>query len=103
MSWSAGRLGHPEGPLVCVFVHGGFWRERYTSVEIAELAAACAADSLGAWVWNLEYPRVGMAGGGWPGTAHAVAAALGAAVAAAGVRPVAVIGHSAGGHLALWA
>ncbi len=101
-AWSADRLGDADGPLVAVFVHGGFWRARYGTEQIAELAAACAREAPHPWVWNLEYPRVGMPGGGWPGTAQAVSDAVGAAVAAAGGRPVVVVGHSAGGHLALW-
>ena len=101
--WTAERLGDPAGPLLAVFVHGGFWRARYAADTIAPLAEACAASDPYPWVWNLEYPRVGMPGGGWPGTARAVGAAVGAAVEAAGGRPVVVIGHSAGGHLALWA
>ncbi|MGH2915051.1 MAG: alpha/beta hydrolase family protein [Solirubrobacteraceae bacterium] len=104
LEWSADRLGDPDGPIVSVFVHGGFWRARYTAVEIEQLALACAGDGqLEPWVWNVEYPRVGMPGGGWPGTARSVAAAVGAAVDEARGRPVVVIGHSAGGHLALWA
>jgi acetyl esterase/lipase len=100
--WTAQRLGDPAGPVVCVFVHGGFWRSRFAADTIAPLAHACAGSSLAPWVWNIEYPRVGMPGGGWPGTALAVSGAVGAAVGAADGRPVAVIGHSAGGHLALW-
>jgi acetyl esterase/lipase len=101
--WSAERFGDADGPMVAVFVHGGFWRARYAADTIAPLAQACATAEPHPWVWNIEYPRVGMPGGGWPGTALAVREALGAAVVAAAGRPVAVIGHSAGGHLALWA
>jgi acetyl esterase/lipase len=101
--WSAERLGDPDGPLVAVFVHGGFWRARWAADTIAPLARACSEMQPRPWVWNLEYPRVGMRGGGWPGTALAVGTAVGAAVAEAAGRPVVVIGHSAGGHLALWA
>lgn len=101
--WTAERLGEPDAPLLAVFVHGGFWRARYGADTIAPLARACAAGEVGAWVWNLEYPRVGMPDGGWPGTAVAVRDAVGAALENAAGRPVAVIGHSAGGHLALWA
>ena len=100
--WSAERFGNPEAPVVAVFVHGGFWRARYTAEAIAQLARECARRAPYPWVWNLEYPRVGMPGGGWPGTAVAVREAVVAAVAEARGRPVAVIGHSAGGHLALW-
>jgi pimeloyl-ACP methyl ester carboxylesterase len=102
-TWTADRLGDPAGPLVAVFVHGGFWRARYGADTIADLARACSRLSPPPWVWNLEYPRVGLAGGGWPGTAAAVGDAVGAALQAAGHRPVALIGHSAGAHLALWA
>jgi pimeloyl-ACP methyl ester carboxylesterase len=101
--WSAERFGDVDGPVLAVFVHGGFWRARWAADTIAPLARACAAAAPHPWVWNIEYPRVGMAGGGWPGTAVAVRDALGAAVTAAAGRPVVVIGHSAGGHLALWA
>jgi acetyl esterase/lipase len=101
--WTAERLGPDDGPVLAVFVHGGFWRARYAADTIAPLAQACATRGPGARVWNVEYPRVGMTGGGWPGTAQAVSDALGAAVREADGRPVAVIGHSAGGHLALWA
>ncbi len=99
--WSAERLGDGDGPALAVFIHGGFWRARFDAGSIASLAQAAA--DLGLWSWNLEYPRVGMAGGGWPGTALAVREAIAAAVAAAGERPVIVLGHSAGGQLALWA
>jgi acetyl esterase/lipase len=101
--WSAEHFGREDGPIVAVFVHGGFWRARWAADTIAPLAQACAAAQPHPWVWNIEYPRVGMPGGGWPGTALAVREALQAAVAAAAGRPVVVIGHSAGGHLALWA
>jgi acetyl esterase/lipase len=88
---------------MAVFIHGGFWRARYAADTIMPLAVACAAEGPRPCVWNIEYPRVGMLGGGWPGTALAVAAAVGAAVTQAEGRPVVLIGHSAGGHLALWA
>lgn len=88
--------------MVAVLVHGGFWRARYAADTIAPLAAALADRGV-ARAWNIEYPRVGMPGGGWPGTARAVGDAVAAAVEAAAGRPVVVIGHSAGGHLALWA
>ncbi len=99
-AWSADRLGPADGPALAVFIHGGFWRARYDASAIEEPALASAA--LGYWTWNLEYPRVGMPGGGWPGTGAAVRDGVRAALDAAGPRPVIVIGHSAGGQLALW-
>jgi acetyl esterase/lipase len=59
-------------------------------------------------VWNIEYRRVGAPGGGWPGTLDDVASAVDhlAILAASGIEldldRVTVVGHSAGGHLALW-
>jgi acetyl esterase/lipase len=101
-AWSAERLGDQEGDVLVVFIHGGFWRARFGAETIAPLARACAAEP-GWAVWNLEYPRAGMEGGGWPGTALAVREAVAAAAEAAVGRPLALVGHSAGGHLALWA
>lgn len=103
MSWTVERLGEGGGPVLVAFIHGGFWRARYDLEAIGALARAAAQDGLE--VWNLEYPRVGMPGGGWPGTLEAVGEAVRAAAgeAAGGGRPLALVGHSAGGHLALWA
>lgn len=100
-AWSAEELGPEDAPLLVATIHGGFWRSRVDASSIAPLAAALAA--VGHRVWNLEYPRVGEPAGGWPGTAVAVAAALDALLEAAAGRPVVALGHSAGGHLALWA
>jgi acetyl esterase/lipase len=100
-SWSADKLGDASGEVLVVFIHGGFWRERFTTDTIAPLAVACG--QLGLWAWNIEYPRIGMAGGGWPGMALAIRDAVDGALEAAAGRPVALVGHSAGGQLALWA
>ena len=102
-AWTAEHLGDPRGPVLVVCIHGGFWRARYDLAEIARLAHGCAALPCDPVVWNIEYPRVGMPGGGWPGTAVAVSDAVAAALREAAGRPVVLIGHSAGGHLALWA
>lgn len=99
--WTAEILGEADAPSVVVVVHGGNWRPDIHADMTQPLAQALAAE--GHWVWNVEYARPGMDGGGWPGTGLAVRAALRGAVRAAGNRPVVVVGHSAGGHLALWA
>jgi acetyl esterase/lipase len=63
----------------------------------------------GCAVWNLEYRRVGpFAGGGFPTTLDDVAAGINhlstlAEEHALDLSRVAIVGHSAGGHLALWA
>jgi acetyl esterase/lipase len=102
------RPAGAPAPLV-IFLHGGFWRATYDRAHTGPLAESLAAD--GYAVCAPEFRRTGQPGGGWPGTFDDVAAAvdtLPALVAeAAGdqVDPgrVVLAGHSAGGHLALWA
>jgi len=60
-------------------------------------------------VWNFEYRRLGASTYGWPDTFHDVTKGIEhlAGMVASGVKldltRVAVVGHSAGGQLALWA
>src|SRR5207249_4708776 len=66
-----------------------------------------ALTASGLATWNVEYRRIGDAGGGWPGTFVDVARAADHLRAIAGTNRldlgrVVAIGHSAGGHLALW-
>ena len=82
-----------EGPVVAV-IHGGCWRARYTRAISADVAADLAGR--GYRVANVEYRRLD-AGGGWPEPLDDVLAAL------AAVHAELVVGHSAGGHLALLA
>lgn len=89
---------------ITVIVHGGFWRAAYDRTHTGPMASALAA--AGYVVATPEYRRVGQEGGGWPGTLDDVAAALDAApglLAPYGTEPPIWMGHSAGGHLVLWA
>lgn len=94
--------GHP----VAVVIHGGFWKAIYGKRLMHAMCRALAAADMA--VWNIEYRRVGaLAGGGWPATFEDVAAAVDHLVALApghhlDLSRVVTIGHSAGGHLALW-
>ena len=92
------ELFEPRGAAVgtAVVLHGGFWRSRYDRHLMDDVCADLARRGWAAW--NVEYRRLG-AGGGWPATGADVAAAV---EILAGADAVA-IGHSAGGHLALWA
>ncbi|MFR9774556.1 alpha/beta hydrolase family protein [Micromonospora sp. MS34] len=97
----------PARPLVVV-VHGGFWRAEYDRGHTGPMAAALA--ELGHPVAQLEYRRTGQADGGWPNTLTDVLAGVAAlpALAAAALPgrvapgPPILVGHSAGGHLALY-
>lgn len=97
-----GKGPHP----VVVMIHGGCWQTEIATRDIMNYIA----DDLrkhGIAVWNIEYRGVDRGGGGYPGTYLDV----GAAADLLGVQAKALnldlahtiaIGHSAGGHLALW-
>ncbi|MEK2476596.1 alpha/beta hydrolase family protein [Streptomyces noursei] len=92
------------GPLV-VLLHGGFWRAAYDRRHLSPCAAELARRGLP--VALAEYRRVG-AGGGAPQTFQDVTAAVATATAAGAApggppRELVLVGHSAGGHLALLA
>jgi acetyl esterase/lipase len=95
----AGEGSHP----VMVVIHGGSWQARYGKVVMRGLVGDLVRRG---WaVWNIEYRRVGD-GGGWPATFADVAAAIDHLTdvdAPLDLARVCVLGHSAGGHLALWA
>lgn len=87
-----------------VLIHGGCWRAEFGLAPLGQMARALTRRGLA--VWNIEYRRTGN-GGGWPATFHDVAAAvdhLRTPAVAAHVDParITAVGHSAGGHLALW-
>lgn len=92
------RLG---GRGLVVLVHGGFWRHEW-ALDITEgLAVDLARRGLN--TWNIEYRRLGD-GGGWPGSAHDVLMALDfSPQLELETGCISVVGHSAGGHLAIWA
>lgn len=93
-------------PLV-VLLHGGFWRQQYDRRHIRPMAQALRAE--GYVVATPEYRRSGGAGG-WPKTFDDVAAVrvrLPALLAGlvphrVAAAPPLLLGHSAGGHLAMW-
>lgn len=103
-----GELHLPAGsgpfPTV-ILIHGGFWRNPYGYTLMTSLAEDLAKQGIAAW--NIEYRRLGDAGGGWPSTLLDVARAADYLRTIAHSHPldvqrVVAVGHSAGGHLALW-
>lgn len=95
---------------VVVLIHGGSWEVEYGCTIQTAIARTLAERA--AVVWNIEYRRVGEEGGGWPNTGRDVLDALRALdgpvrdalpPGVADFSSVAVVGHSAGGQLAVWA
>lgn len=85
-------------------IHGGFWRAKYSLDHAGHLCAALTAK--GVATANLEYRRVGNEGGSWPGTFEDIRSAYQFLVQNADkyhfdAQRIAVMGHSAGGQLAL--
>ena len=85
-------------------IHGGYWRARYDLAHAGHLCAALTAQGLA--TANVEYRRVGNEGGGWPGTFSDIRMAYKFLVQSAGQygfdpEKILVMGHSAGGQLAL--
>ena len=96
-----GRGPHP----VVVVIHGGCWEAPWGFDHVRSLAAALTAE--GYATWSLEYRRLGDPGGGWPGTLEDVARGADHLSEVSRAHPldperVVAVGHSAGGHLALW-
>jgi acetyl esterase/lipase len=99
------RIAHGKGlHSAAVCLHGGYWRAKYDLEYMGHLCAALTAQ--GVTTANVEYRRVGNAGGGWPGTFADVRSAYQYVVQNAGrygidAKRVMAVGHSAGGQLAL--
>ncbi|HEX8053534.1 MAG TPA: alpha/beta fold hydrolase [Thermoleophilaceae bacterium] len=90
---------------VVVLLHGGYWRSKYGKSLMRAVSADLARRGFAAW--NVEYRRMGRHGGGWPMTFDDVGAAIDLLPEIGRGRlrldAVDVVGHSAGGQLAIWA
>ncbi|MBV8993956.1 MAG: alpha/beta fold hydrolase [Pseudonocardiales bacterium] len=101
--WGDLRVPRNVGrPPVAVLFHGGFWRQQFDR----SIMDAVAVDLVrrGWATWNVEYRRADC-GGGVPQTwEDAVAAVqfLTSVDAPLDRARIVTVGHSAGGHLALW-
>ena len=99
------RLPKTKGPFPLVMnIHGGFWRAKYDLTHAGHLCAALTAKGLA--TWNVAYRRVGDPGGGWPGTFEDIRNAYRFVPQLVkqynlDSTKILVMGHSAGGQLAL--
>jgi acetyl esterase/lipase len=111
-----GELRVPSGkgphPLAIV-IHGGCWLAQLPGLDARAVAIdnmrplAAALTEAGIATWNIEYRRLDHAGGGWPGSFQDVARAADfartlAKTNALDLSRVTAVGHSAGGHFAMW-
>jgi pimeloyl-ACP methyl ester carboxylesterase len=104
-----GDLRLPAGdrlsPLAIV-VHGGSWKSLYNLIHAGHLCVALGESGIA--TWNVEYRSVGDPGGAWPGAGDDVAAGVEFVDELVAQYPldrerIVLVGHSAGGQLALWA
>ena len=100
------RLPAGDGPFpVVIAIHGGCYQAQY---DLTLLNSFCAdLTAAGVATWDLEYRRVGNAGGGWPGTFEDIAQGSDYLRVVAETHPidltrVVAVGHSAGGHFVAW-
>lgn len=101
------RVPAGRGPFpVVVLIHGGCFKAAFaTAASFGAMADALEAEGIA--TWNIEYRRLGESGSGWPGTYLDVGRAVDHIRELAGahnldLRRVVAVGHSAGGHLAMW-
>jgi acetyl esterase/lipase len=98
----AGKGPHPT----VLMVHGGCWQTEIADRRIMNWIAEDLRRR-GVAVWNIDYRGVDREGGGYPGTYLDAAAATDALRGHAplhnlDISRLVAVGHSAGGHLALW-
>jgi acetyl esterase/lipase len=101
------RIPKGSGPYpVLVVIHGGCWTSKFANLDFMS-AFSEEFTKAGMATWNIEYRCVDQTGGGWPGTFLDIGKAVDhlreiAPLYQLDLDSVVIIGHSAGGHLALW-
>lgn len=95
----------PNGYPLIVFIHGGAWRSEWSKNYTEAFVEALTRQGFA--TWDLEFRRIGHRGGGYPGTFEDIADGADHLRVIAKSHPldmdrVVAVGHSSGGHLALW-
>ena len=95
----------PNGYPVIVFIHGGAWRSEWSKNYTEAFVEALTLHGFA--TWDLEFRRLGQRDGGYPGTFEDIADGADHLRVVAQSYPldmdqVIAVGHSSGGHLALW-
>ncbi|MFC4700193.1 alpha/beta fold hydrolase [Glaciecola siphonariae] len=87
-----------------MLIHGGCWLSQFDITHTQAMSHALA--NKGFAVWNIEYRRAGN-GGEWPVAINDIRAAIGTLYSTSApnlnLSKVTIVGHSAGGHLAMLA
>jgi pimeloyl-ACP methyl ester carboxylesterase len=98
------RVPAGDGPFpLAVVLHGGYWQATYNLIHTGHLCRALADSGIASW--NVEYRCVGVPGGEWPGPRDDLDLALAHLPRLPFEHDgrTVLVGHSAGGQLALWA
>jgi acetyl esterase/lipase len=98
------RVPAGDGPFpLALVLHGGYWQATYNLIHTGHLCEALRDAGIASW--NVEYRRVGDPGGEWPAAGEDLELALAQAerLPFAHDGRAVLVGHSAGGQLALWA
>jgi dipeptidyl aminopeptidase/acylaminoacyl peptidase len=98
------RVPAGDGPFpLALVLHGGYWQATYNLIHTGHMCEALR--NAGIASWNVEYRRVGDPGGEWPAAAEDLELALAYVerLPFAHDGRTVLVGHSAGGQLALWA
>jgi acetyl esterase/lipase len=96
------RLAGGTRPPLAVVLHGGYWKATYNLIHTGHMCRALT--EAGIATWNVEYRCVGVPNGTWPSAGEDVALAVEfARELPVDQTRIVLVGHSAGGQLALWA
>lgn len=102
--WPAQNTQQRQDLANIVLIHGGCWSNRFRLAQSYPMATALSLN--GFPVWSIEYRATGDEGGGWPGTYTDIESAIRfiyQQIYSQSQSKIRIVGHSAGGHLALLA